>query len=146
MKYPHEKEEFCRVAKLMQEPNAVFVFGSNTAGRHGAGAARFAWEQYDAMMGVGSGFTSDNSYAVPTKNGALETLPLRYIAAYVGKLKEDADYHDDLLFVTTRLGCGLAGLTDEEVAPLFKDAPRNILLPIGWREMNGEEEDTCGLP
>lgn len=113
-------------------PNRVFVFGSNTAGIHGAGAAKTANELYGAAWGQGEGLQGD-SYAIPTKNMNLKTLPLDIIKKHVDKFLEFAWENQGLKFFVTRIGCGLAGYTDEQIAPMFAEAPLNCELPDGWR-------------
>ena len=119
-------------SQFVPGPKRVFVFGSNLAGIHGAGAAKTALEQYGAIWGKGEGFAG-NSYAIPTKNGMLNTLPLDEIRKYVSRFLEFAKICPDLTFFVTRIGCGLAGLTDYDIAPMFEDAPSNCELPLGWR-------------
>lgn len=114
-------------------PDPVFVFGSNIAGRHGKGAALFALKNRGARYGRGIGLQG-NSYAIPTKDGALQTLPLDRIAEHVRVFLNVARRRDDLRFEVTRIGCGLAGYTDAQIAPMFADAPPNCLLPEGWRK------------
>jgi hypothetical protein len=136
----YERREFARVAEAMEAPNAVFVFGSNLAGRHGAGAAKVARERYGAVQGEGEGLQG-RSYAIPTRafsGGRLITLGLSAIRVYVETFSDIARRHPDVSFVVTRVGCGHARLTDRQIAPLFADAPPNCLLPIGWREMANE--------
>lgn len=115
-------------------PGRVFVFGSNLAGMHGAGAARTALDLYGARMGQGRGLQG-SSYAIPTKGRQLETLPLEDIGDYVEAFLTHAAANPDLSYFVTRIGCGLAGLVDQEVAPLFRGAPSNVELPDGWREL-----------
>lgn len=118
----------------------IFVFGSNLAGIHGAGAALYAHKKLDAKWGRGEGLASKLTYALPTKDENIETLPLDRVQHYVERfMKYAALYWDDTYFVT-RVGCGLAGFTDEQIAPMFKGAPSNCILPPGWRELNGEED------
>ena len=106
-------------------PNEIFVFGSNLAGAHGGGAARVAYEDFGAEWGVGVGLTGQ-SYAIPTMQGGMET-----IKPYVDDFIEFAKAHPDLFFYVTRIGCGIAGFRDREIAPLFKEAlaVENICLP-----------------
>jgi hypothetical protein len=111
---------------------AVFVFGSNLAGRHGAGAARAAYEHYGARMGVGVGIMG-KSYALPTKDENIETLPLRIISNEVTRFLQVARAHPTLEFFITRVGCVLAGYSDAEIAPLFKNAPPNCDFPEEWK-------------
>ena len=110
----------------------VFVFGSNEAGRHGAGAALFARENHGAVYGVGVGRTGD-SYAIPTKDKNIKTLPLAVIEKYVSEFIKYAAQHPATVFNVTRIGCGLAGYKDEDIAPMFKDAPSNCNLPKEWK-------------
>ena len=109
----------------------VFVFGSNLAGRHGAGAALWARENKGAIYGQGVGIQGD-SYAIPTKDEHLNTLPLDVISAHVEQFLVFAEHHPELTFQVTRVGCGLAGYTDEDIAPMFDGAPPNCTLPDGW--------------
>ena len=110
------------------EPNEIFVFGSNLRGMHGGGAAYIAYRQFGAVMGQGVGLQGQ-SYAIPTMQGGQET-----IRPYVDEFIEFAKEHTNLTFLVTRIGWGIAGLTDEEIAPLFEKAHdvENIVLPEGW--------------
>jgi hypothetical protein len=110
----------------------IFVFGSNLAGMHGAGSAWHARKNHGAQMGVGVGRTGD-SYAIPTKDREIQTLPLKAIEPFVADFKLYAAMHPELEFEVVRIGCGLAGFTDAQIAPMFVDAPANCLLPAGWR-------------
>lgn len=126
---PYEDAE-CKVRA--RETAMIFVFGSNEAGRHGKGAALFARENHGAEYGVAVGRTG-NAYAIPTKNQQLQTLPLAKIAKYVQKFIWYAERTPHLEYEVTRIGCGLAGYTDSDIAPMFADAPTNCHLPDGWR-------------
>lgn len=112
-----------RITEL--NPNEIFVFGSNLAGRHGGGAARIAYKEFGAIMGQGIGLQGQ-SYAIPTMQGGTET-----IKPYVDEFIEFAKLHKELTFLVTRIGCGIAGFHDENIAPLFADAVAedNIVLP-----------------
>ena len=110
----------------------IFVFGSNLAGRHGKGAALTAKKSYGAIYGQGNG-RQGNSYAIPTKDVYLRSLPLETIKFYVDVFISYANNHPELTFYITRIGCGLAGYTDTEIAPMFLSAPQNCILPEGWR-------------
>ncbi len=114
-------------------PNRIFVFGSNLGGVHGAGAARTALVHYGAEWGQGRGLQG-NSYAIPTKDEKLNTLPLDQIKVHVEYFLDFAYDHPELYFFVTRIGCGLAGYKDEEIAPLFNGATLNCELPEGWRQ------------
>ncbi|MBD5268430.1 MAG: hypothetical protein HDS45_02355 [Bacteroides sp.] len=103
----------------------VFVFGSNLAGNHAGGAARVARERFGAIMGQGVGLQGQ-SYAIPTMQGGVET-----IKPYVDEFIELAREWDQTTFYVTRIGCGIAGFTDEQIAPLFAEALNlyNVRLP-----------------
>lgn len=111
----------------------VWVFGSNEAGRHGKGAAKVAREHYMALYGVGHG-PQGASYAIPTKSGALKPLPLLLIKANVTEFLHYALLNPGLAFYVTRVGCGLAGFHDWQIAPMFIEAPRNCCMPVEWRQ------------
>ena len=106
-------------------PNEIFVFGSNLAGAHGGGAAWIAYERFGAIMGQGVGLQGQ-SYAIPTMQGGVET-----IKPYVDEFIEFAKAHPELKFLVTKIGCGIAGFREEEIAPLFYHAIdcENIVLP-----------------
>lgn len=112
-------------------PGHVFVFGSNLAGIHGAGAALDAVRKYGAVHGVGTGLRGD-SYAIPTKDEHIDTLPLDWIESYVAVFLTFAAAHPERQFFVTRIGCGLAGYTDAQIGPMFRGAPSNCELPHGW--------------
>lgn len=111
----------------------IFVFGSNLAGRHGKGSALEARQKYGAEYGVGVGRTG-NAYAIPTKDRKLCVLPLADIARHVADFVEYAKAHPELRFAVVRIGCGLAGYRESQIAPLFAGAPSNCRLPEGWRD------------
>jgi hypothetical protein len=106
----------------------IFVFGSNLAGRHGAGAALYARKHHGAIYGIGVGHQG-NSYAIPTKDERIETLPLSVIRQYVDQFIAYANAHPEFVFRLTPIGCGLAGYKPDDIAPMFKDAPANVLQP-----------------
>ncbi len=110
----------------------VFVFGSNLAGRHGAGAAKVARICFGAMPGEGSG-RMGSSYAIPTKDADLRPLPLNQIAVHVMSFLLYAEAHKAERFWLTRIGCGLAGYQDHQIAPFFYGAPLNVSYPEPWR-------------
>jgi hypothetical protein len=111
----------------------IFVFGSNLAGRHGKGAAKDAVREWGAQYSVGIGRTGE-AYAIPTKDRNLNTLPLKEINLYVDDFLHYAKSHPDLEFFVTRIGCGLAGYTEEQIKPMFMNSPLNCILPEGWEE------------
>lgn len=112
----------------------IFVFGSNEAGIHGAGAAYHAHRHYGAEWGKGIGRTG-NAYGIPTKDLNIQTLPLHKINEYVLDFLEYAEAHPELKFYVTRIGCGLAGYKNEDIAPMFEDAPSNCRLEEDWKEV-----------
>ncbi len=109
----------------------IFVFGSNLAGRHGAGAALYARRYYGAIYGQGKG-RQGNSYGIPTKDQKLSTLPLDVIRQEVNVFIKYAQDHPHEKFFVTRIGCGLAGYKNEDIAPMFLDAPDNCVLDNAW--------------
>lgn len=117
--------------------NEIFVFGSNLAGIHGAGAAKTALK-WGAVMGQGEGIQGQ-TYAIPTKDARIErTLNFIKIESYVSNFINFAKANQHLTFLVTEIGCGLAGLVPKEVAPLFKEAVEipNIHLPFQfWHEL-----------
>lgn len=108
--------------------SAIFVFGSNLAGRHGKGAALAARKEHGAEYGVGIGRTG-NAYAIPTKDKHLQSLSLGEIERHVIYFINYAWDHPDLAFNVTAIGCGLAGYKPEQIAPFFRSAPNNCALP-----------------
>jgi hypothetical protein len=117
---------------FLKAETMIFVFGSNLAGRHGKGAALDAKRLYGAKLGVGVGRTG-NAYAIPTKDEKLRTLPLDVIEKHVSDFLVYAEANPTLHFKVTRVGCGLAGYTDDQIAPMFASATLNCILPDGWR-------------
>lgn len=115
-----------RITQL--EDNEVFVFGSNLEGAHGGGAALQAWQKFGAIWGQGVGLQGQ-SYGIPTMQGGVDT-----IKPYVDEFISFARRHPELTFLVTSIGCGIAGFTNEEISPLFKEAHgiENIVLPPGW--------------
>ena len=105
--------------------NEIFVFGSNLQGMHGGGAARLAYEKFGAIWGQGVGLQGQ-SYGIPTMHGGVDA-----IKPYVDEFIEFARSHPEMSFLVTRIGCGIAGFRDEEIAPLFKECIEidNVILP-----------------
>ncbi len=114
-------------------PNEIFVFGSNLSGMHGGGAARLAYQKFGAIWGQGVGLQGQ-SYGIPTMQGGVNT-----IKPYVDEFIEFAKTHPQLKFLVTEIGCGIAGFSIEEIAPLFEQAieVENIYLPERfWMVLN----------
>ena len=126
----------------------VFVFGSNEAGIHGAGAALEAFRNHGAVIGKGFGhydnYPKSSSFAIPTKDMDLMTLPLDIIKDYVKVFLRYATVHKKLTFKVTCIGCGLAGLKHEVMAPLFKDAPKNCQFDELWKPYLGPDKTYWG--
>ena len=114
----------------MTEPTTrtIFVFGSNLAGRHGAGSAKHARLYYSALPGVWNGHTG-SAYAIPTKDENLNVLPLNLIHDHVEQFIAFAREHPDWRFELVAIGCGLAGYRPWHIAPMFADAPPNVIKP-----------------
>ena len=110
------------------DDDEVFVFGSNLRGMHGGGAAATAYRCFGAVWGQGVGLQGQ-SYAIPTMQGGVET-----IKPYVDEFIVFAKEHQELRFLVTKIGCGIAGFRDEEIAPLFADAMdlKNVVLPLDF--------------
>lgn len=114
----------------------IFVFGSNLHGYHGGGAARAARKKFGAIWGQGVGLQGQ-SYAIPTMQGGVET-----IKPYVDQFVDFAKAHTELFFYVTRIGCGIAGFKDSDIAPLFRSAMtvENICLPESFvEEIKGKD-------
>lgn len=126
------KEQYTPEHITSLKKDEIFVFGSNLEGMHAGGAARVAYEKFGAVMGQGVGLQGQ-SYAIPTMQGGVDT-----IEPYVKDFFRFADCHPELTFLVTRIGCGIAGFTDAEIAPLFVTAVQlpNVHLPESfWREI-----------
>lgn len=115
----------------------IFVFGSNRAGIHGAGAALYARKFHGAEMGVGEGPTG-NCYALPTKGFKIEKISLDEIQKAVDNFLVFAMSHPTQKFQVTKVGCGLGGYTNEDIATIFKKAPDNCFFDKDWKPWLGE--------
>lgn len=112
----------------------IFVFGSNLAGRHGAGAALEARRFHGAIYGVGEGLQG-YSYGIPTKDAALKSRTLDEVRASVEKFLVFArNTPPGIVYQVTPIGCGLAGFKPEQIGPMFKGAPPNVELPSAWEK------------
>ena len=123
---------------MMDTSNMIFTFGSNLAGIHGAGAARFARNKKGAILGQPFGMQG-NSFAIPTKDKTIRhTLPLNEIKVYVDRFidfarTETDRRHAPLIYQVTCIGCGLASLKHEDIAPMFRRATKNVLFDDLWK-------------
>lgn len=123
-------------------PDEIFVFGSNLAGHHGGGAARVALDRFGAEWGQGEGIQGQ-SYAIPTMQGGVET-----IKPYVDRFLDLAYEWDQNTFLVTRIGCGIAGFTPEQIAPLFDRAldMYNVVLPRDFYDILIARRKRLGIP
>lgn len=126
------RPEYTPEAISSLKADEVFVFGSNLDGRHGGGAARAAVNKFGAIWGQGVGLQGQ-SYAIPSMQGGVAT-----IKPYVDQFIAFAQEHTELFFYVTRIGCGIAGFKDSDIAPLFKEAMSmsNVCLPESFVEEN----------
>ena len=116
-----------------EHQDIIFVFGSNLAGRHGAGAALFARYWYGAQLRIGVGRTGQ-SYAIPTKDAEFNVLTLDVIRLHVWLFLDYAKNHPEEEFFVTRIGCGYAGYSNPDIAPMFRGAPENCMFEQSWKE------------
>lgn len=118
------------------ELDEIFVFGSNLGGIHGGGAARLAYQRFGAAWGYGEGMAGC-TYAIPTKDKNIETLPLEKISPYVDNFINYANAAPQYLFLVTEIGCGLAGYAPKDIAPMFQRAllVDNIFLPDSFHKV-----------
>lgn len=123
-------------------PDEIFVFGSNLAGHHSGGAARVALDRFGAQWGQGEGIQGQ-SYAIPTMQGGVET-----IKPYVDRFLDLAYEWDQNTFLVTRIGCGIAGFTPEQIAPLFDRAldMYNVVLPRDFYDILIARRKRLGIP
>ena len=115
----------------MKKLSGIFVFGSNLAGRHGAGAAKAAYENGLCTYGVGRGPCSGPkgfSYALPTKDKSMKPLSVLMLKFMVDEFIQFASQYADVDFLLTKIGTGLAGFKEEDVAKLFAAAGHNVWL------------------
>lgn len=121
----------------------VFVFGSNEVGKHGGGAARTALDDFGAVYGQGFG-PQGNSFAVPTVSVPRVKITEASLRFYVEAFLLYATHHPELTFQVTQLGCGLAGWSADEVAPMFVDAPANCQFDTAWQSILGTDKTYWG--
>lgn len=131
MAYTHTPEKITDL-----HSNEVFVFGSNEAGTHGGGAAKDAHELFGAKIGEGYGYHRNkvgkkyySTYAIPTKDYDIKTLPLEEIGHNIGMFLAWAKVTPQMIYLVTPIGCGLAGYKAEDIAPFFKERSPNVILP-----------------
>lgn len=117
--------------------DVIFVFGSNEAGIHGAGAAKTALNKFGAVYGQGEGLYGQ-SYAIPTKDENIKVISYSKISQYVENFVKYASEHPDQVFYVTEIGCGLAGLSQDKMGEIFRYyvnkywVNSNVILPISF--------------
>lgn len=131
----------------------IFVFGSNTAGIHGAGAAKDAVVNHGAIYGQGTG-PQGNSYAIATRTVApdpngrraprIVSLSLEDVEKHVESFLRYAKRHPELEFQVTQIGTGHAGFTTDQMAPLFSHATNNCLFDEAWKPVLGDAKRYWG--
>lgn len=121
----------------------IFVYGSNLAGIHGAGAARIAHKHYGAKWGDGVN-PSGNSYPISTKDRKIQTLPLKTIEGFVDIFLLYARNRPTQEFKVTQIGCGLAGYTPAEIAPMFIGGQSNIYYDTAWKDFLKDDSKFWG--
>lgn len=119
----------------------IFVFGSNLAGRHTKGAALTAYQKHGAIYGQGMGLQNE-SYGIPTRDEDIKLLSLNKIKTFVDNFIKFAKLNPDMRFEVSRVGCDLGGYEDKDIALLFKEAPDNCVLPVGWRVLSMHNQPT----
>lgn len=125
----------------------VFVFGSNLHGNHAGGAARTAVEKFGAIPAQAEGIQG-KSYAIPTLDKNMNPLPVEHIRTSVERLYRYADEHPELDFYVTRIGCGIAGFREEDIAAIFKSfdfTPFNVILPMEFAAIRGVKGFAKGM-
>ena len=118
---------------IVSPTGEIFVFGSNLAGIHGAGAAREALVTYGAIFGRGLGFVGQ-SYALPTKNHLIDSMDFKCVKMFIEMFTDFSRAKRHEKFFVTAVGTGLAGYKDSDIAPLFKGVGNNCNMPIQWKE------------
>lgn len=124
------------MATTIHHSEYIFVFGSNARGAHGLGAAKTAEQHYGAVTGQGEGLQG-RSYGIPTKDEKIRSLTLTEVRDGVNRFLSFAASEPDTEFMVTRIGCGLAGFHDSDVAPLFSKVTDNVSLPRAWQALLG---------
>ena len=119
------------------------MFGSNEAGIHGAGAAKLALDKFGAEYNRGFGFYGQ-SFAIPTKDYSIRTLSLDRIKYHIMFFEDFANNNPNLVFLVTEIGCGLAGYSPEDIAPLFESSYRlsNVYMPKRFWDVHFNKNKT----
>lgn len=106
-------------------PNSVFVFGSNAIGAHADGAAKYAKDHFGAVEGIGMGLVGQ-SFAIDTMGREDR------IKQGADMLRDTATRLPAVTFYLTRVGCGIAGHSEEYMKQFFQDMPSNVMKPAAW--------------
>ena len=109
----------------------IFVFGSNELGEHLGGSAKQALEQFGAINGWGEGLQGQ-SYAFPTLNRSMQKRSHTKLRLSVYRLYTCCHKNPDKEFLLTKVGCGIAGFSEEFMKKLFRNSPPNLTLPEDW--------------
>lgn len=115
------------------EPHQIIVVGTNAAGIHSGGAAAQAYRDFGALMGQARGAIGGQSYGIVTLDYQLQKMPIVLIAGEAKLLMSCALANQNREFLLTAVGCGIAGFTVEEIAPLFRNMPGNVVLPSEFK-------------
>ena len=135
---------------LGMNKNEIFVFGSNLAGIHGAGAALYAKLHHGApyiknvtaewgVKGKNGVGLQGSAYAIPTKDEWIKTLSIERIEPFVKEFIEFAKANNEMNFNVVRVGCGLAGYKEHQIAPLFEKSPSNV--KFNWEDYDSGSND-----
>ncbi len=127
--------------------NEIFVFGSNLNGNHMGGAAKLALDSFGAIQGQGAGLQGQ-SYAFPTLDKDMKQFEVSELKKHVENLYKCASENTDKLFLVTKVGCGIAGYSEDTIKGIFKEVtnkPKNIILPAGWSIIKGYKAFKKGL-
>jgi hypothetical protein len=117
--------------------NEIFVFGSNLNGNHAGGAAKLAQESFGVENGVGEGLTGQ-CYAFPTLDKEMQKVSKEELIKSRDLFYKIAEENKDKTFFLTKVGCGIAGFSEDEMKEIFKgESPKNIIMPAGWRVIKG---------
>lgn len=115
----------------MKVKDCVLVFECYYYGKHSKRMALSAKKWF----GAGSFCTFGHykqCFAIPTAYRYQRTIDSYYLKMNIDRFIDHARLHSDLIFLVTRIGTDLAGYSDKEMSPLFKDAPPNCILPKCW--------------
>lgn len=133
---------------VLKDKNAIFVFGSNTEGRHGRGTALIARNHFGAIYGQASGLMG-NAYGLVTKDlsRGKGLIAKSIIKENIQKLFDTAKQNPHLKFyIAYQLtgsdivdrGQNLSGYSNNDFVELFtgfNDIPENIIFHKGYEKI-----------